>query len=109
MNSILSTIVAILILFRSLDGSSPLVTRLKLSFPLLPLPPSLEAATPTLPRKRIASLHVPSTPLGRTTPSQVDFDGTDRGRPPLPRDRLYSNSTVRTSAESSTSKFGIAS
>ncbi|GAA5828695.1 hypothetical protein JCM5353_008504 [Sporobolomyces roseus] len=41
-NSILSTVVAILILLRSLDGSSPMIIRLKASFPILPLPPSLE-------------------------------------------------------------------
>ncbi|GAA5883287.1 hypothetical protein JCM16303_007346 [Sporobolomyces ruberrimus] len=42
MNSVLSTLVSILILFRSLDGSSPLVIRLKARLRFLPFPPSLE-------------------------------------------------------------------
>lgn len=41
MNGVLSTLVSLLILFRSLDGSSPAARRLQALFPFLPLPPSV--------------------------------------------------------------------
>ncbi|GAA5955077.1 hypothetical protein JCM3765_003185 [Sporobolomyces pararoseus] len=106
MNSILSSIVAVLILFRSLDGSSPLVTRLKSKFPFLPLPPSLETATSTNSRKGGISSQPNNGHLGRSTPLQANFDGMTR--PTISRDRLYSKSSMRTSDESSGSKFGVA-
>lgn len=42
LNSLLMTLVSLLILFRSLDGSSPLVDRLRTYLPFVPFPPSLE-------------------------------------------------------------------
>ncbi|GAA6061399.1 hypothetical protein JCM10212_000659 [Sporobolomyces blumeae] len=47
LNSLLSTLVSLLILFRSLDGSSPLVDRLRTLLPFVPFPPSLERRSPT--------------------------------------------------------------
>lgn len=41
MNGILSTLVSLLILFRSLDGSNPAARRLQSLFPWLPLPPAV--------------------------------------------------------------------
>lgn len=41
MNGILSTLVSLLILFRSLDGSNPAACRLQALFPWLPLPPAV--------------------------------------------------------------------
>ncbi|ORY66950.1 hypothetical protein BCR35DRAFT_181006 [Leucosporidium creatinivorum] len=41
MNGILSTLVSLLILFRSLDGSNPAARRLQALFPWLPLPPAV--------------------------------------------------------------------
>lgn len=42
LNSLMMTLVSLLILFRSLDGSSPLVDRLRRVLPFVPFPPSLE-------------------------------------------------------------------
>ncbi|GAA5883284.1 hypothetical protein JCM16303_007345 [Sporobolomyces ruberrimus] len=42
LNSLLMTLVSLLILFRSLDGSSPLVDTLRTYLPFVPFPPSLE-------------------------------------------------------------------
>ncbi|GAA6008933.1 hypothetical protein JCM11491_003839 [Sporobolomyces phaffii] len=42
LNSLLMTLVSLLILFRSLDGSSPLVDKLRTYLPFVPFPPSLE-------------------------------------------------------------------
>ncbi|GAA5955076.1 hypothetical protein JCM3765_003184 [Sporobolomyces pararoseus] len=42
LNSLLMTLVSLLILFRSLDGSSPLVDKLRTYLPFIPFPPSLE-------------------------------------------------------------------
>ena len=41
MNGILSTLVSLLILFRSLDGSNPAARRLQSLLPWLPLPPAV--------------------------------------------------------------------
>lgn len=46
-NGILSTIVSLLILFRSLDGSSPTVATLRHYFPFLPLPPAISLSHPS--------------------------------------------------------------
>ncbi|GAA5927866.1 uncharacterized protein JCM15063_006020 [Sporobolomyces koalae] len=48
-NSLLSIIVSFLILLRSLDGSAPLVVRLKEICRFLPLPPSLNPSNPGTP------------------------------------------------------------
>ncbi|GAA6012095.1 hypothetical protein JCM10207_005126 [Rhodosporidiobolus poonsookiae] len=47
LNSILSTAVSLLILFRSLDGSSPTVCTLRRYLPFLPLPPAISISHPS--------------------------------------------------------------
>ncbi|BGP23797.1 proteophosphoglycan ppg4 [Rhodotorula toruloides] len=47
LNGILSTVVALLILFRSLDGSSPIVQRLRCYLPFLPFPPAISITDPS--------------------------------------------------------------
>lgn len=53
MNGVLSTLVSLLILFRSLDGSSTIVQQVQRIFPWLPLPPavSLRGTEATLVQK----------------------------------------------------------
>jgi hypothetical protein len=60
-NGILSTVVSLLILFRSLDGSSPTVNTLRRYFPFLPLPPAI-------------SLTHPSRATGTMNPGKTTFD-----------------------------------
>ncbi|GAA5855698.1 hypothetical protein JCM8547_001649 [Rhodosporidiobolus lusitaniae] len=47
LNGILTTVVSLLILFRSLDGSSPTVATLRRYFPFLPLPPAISISHPS--------------------------------------------------------------
>ncbi|GAA5902333.1 hypothetical protein JCM6882_000504 [Rhodosporidiobolus microsporus] len=48
LNGILSTVVSLLILFRSLDGSSPTVSTLRRYLPFLPLPPAISRTHPSM-------------------------------------------------------------
>ncbi|GAA6031075.1 hypothetical protein JCM8097_003992 [Rhodosporidiobolus ruineniae] len=63
LNGILSTVVSLLILFRSLDGSSPTVATLRRFFPFLPLPPAI---------CRIHPSRATSTMNPKTTISKLD-------------------------------------
>ncbi|ORY75055.1 hypothetical protein BCR35DRAFT_325899 [Leucosporidium creatinivorum] len=79
MNGVLSTLVSLLILFRSFDGSSAIVRRLQALFPWLPLPPAVSL------RGNEATLVQKPAPVdrekGKEASLSVRFEGTAE---PLP-------------------------
>ncbi|GAA6008930.1 hypothetical protein JCM11491_003838 [Sporobolomyces phaffii] len=113
-NSLLSTAVAVLLLFRSLDGSSPLVVRLKVSYPLLPLPPSLDE--PLQPRDAslrkgpVTALPRPSPVLCSVQPQAVRLDEIGREstcyQESLDHKSKSSERSSNDTSAASSSKFG---